>query len=226
MRINKLLSNYGYCSRKEANKLIQDKRVIVNGELAIEGQWVEETDTILLDNVRVKPKDKLYVAFNKPVGIVCTAAKETENNIIDYINYPEYIFPIGRLDKPSQGLILLTNDGGLADKILSSENYHEKEYIVEVDKDIDDEFILNMSNGIKIGDSVTRKCQVKALGEKKFSIILTEGMNRQIRKMCKSLGYEVTFLKRIRIMNVLIDGIEEGKWRNLSIKEINTLKNG
>ena len=146
MRINKLLSNYGYCSRKEANKLIQDKRVIVNGELAIEGQWVEESDTILLDNVRVKPKDKVYVAFNKPVGIVCTAAKETENNIIDYINYPEYIFPIGRLDKPSQGLILLTNDGGLADKILSSENYHEKEYIVEVDKDIDDEFILNMSN--------------------------------------------------------------------------------
>lgn len=226
MRINKLLSNYGYCSRKEANKLIQDKRVIVNGELAIEGQWVEETDTILLDNVRVKPKDKVYVAFNKPVGIVCTAAKETENNIIDYVDYPEYIFPIGRLDKPSQGLILLTNDGDLADKILSSENYHEKEYIVEVDKDIDDEFILNMSNGIKIGDRITRKCKVKALGEKKFSIILTEGMNRQIRKMCKSLGYEVTLLKRIRIMNILIDGIEEGKWRNLSIKEINTLKNG
>ncbi|VYT62805.1 pseudouridine synthase [Clostridium paraputrificum] len=226
MRINKLLSNYGYCSRKEANKLIQDKRVIVNGELAIEGQWVEESDTILLDNVRVKPKDKVYVAFNKPVGIVCTAAKETENNIIDYVDYPEYIFPIGRLDKPSQGLILLTNDGDLADKILSSENYHEKEYIVEVDKDIDDEFILNMSNGIKIGDRITRKCKVKALGEKKFSIILTEGMNRQIRKMCKSLGYEVTLLKRIRIMNILIDGIEEGKWRNLSIKEINTLKNG
>ena len=226
MRINKLLSNYGYCSRKETNKLIQDKRVIVNGELAIEGQWVEESDTILLDNVRVKPKDKVYVAFNKPVGIVCTAAKQTENNIIDYVDYPEYIFPIGRLDKPSQGLILLTNDGDLADKILSSENYHEKEYIVEVDKDIDDEFILNMSNGIKIGDRITRKCKVKALGEKKFSIILTEGMNRQIRKMCKSLGYEVTFLKRIRIMNILIDGIEEGKWRNLSIKEINTLKNG
>lgn len=226
MRINKLLSNYGYCSRKETNKLIQDKRVIVNGELAIEGQWVEESDTILLDNVRVKPKDKVYVAFNKPVGIVCTAAKETENNIIDYVDYPEYIFPIGRLDKPSQGLILLTNDGDLADKILSSENYHEKEYIVEVDKDIDDEFILNMSNGIKIGDRITRKCKVKALGEKKFSIILTEGMNRQIRKMCKSLGYEVTLLKRIRIMNILIDGIEEVKWRNLSIKEINTLKNG
>ncbi|MFR4998604.1 MAG: pseudouridine synthase [Clostridium paraputrificum] len=226
MRINKLLSNYGYCSRKETNKLIQDKRVIVNGELAIEGQWVEESDTILLDNVRVKPKDKVYVAFNKPVGIVCTAAKQTENNIIDYVDYPEYIFPIGRLDKPSQGLILLTNDGDLADKILSSENYHEKEYIVEVDKDIDDEFILNMSNGIKIGDRITRKCKVKALGEKKFSIILTEGMNRQIRKMCKSLGYEVTLLKRIRIMNILIDGIEEGKWRNLSIKEINTLKNG
>lgn len=226
MRINKLLSNYGYCSRKEANKLIQDKRIIINGELAIEGQWVEESDTILLDNVRVKPKDKVYVAFNKPVGIVCTAAKETENNIIDYINYPEYIFPIGRLDKPSQGLILLTNDGDLADKILSSENYHEKEYIVKVDKDIDDEFILSMSNGIKIGDRITRKCKVKALGEKKFSIILTEGMNRQIRKMCKSLGYEVKFLKRIRIMNILIDGIEEGKWRSLSIGEINTLKNG
>ena len=223
MRINKLLSNYGYCSRKEANKLIQDKRVIVNGELAIEGQWVEESDTIFLDNVRVKPKERVYVAFNKPVGIVCTA-KETKNNIIDYIDYPEYIFPIGRLDKPSQGLILLTNDGDLADKILSSENYHEKEYIVEVDKDIDNEFILNMSNGIKIGDRITRKCQVKSLGEKKFSIILTEGMNRQIRKMCKSLGYEVTFLKRIRIMNILIDGIE-GKWRDLSIEEVNTLKN-
>lgn len=226
MRINKLLSNYGYCSRKEANKFIQDKRVIVNGELAIEGQWVEESDTILLDGEKIKAKDKIYIAFNKPVGVVCTAAKEIKNNIIDYIKYPEYIFPIGRLDKPSQGLILLTNDGDLADKILSSKNYHEKEYIVEVDKEIDEEFIYKMSNGIKIGDKVTRECKVRLLGEKCFSIILTEGMNRQIRKMSKALGYEVTFLKRIRIMNILIDGIEEGNWRKLNHEEINTLKNG
>ena len=224
MRINKLLSNYGYCSRKEANKFIQDKRVIVNGEFAIEGQWVEESDNILLDGEKLKAKDKVYIAFNKPVGVVCTAAKEIEDNIIDYINYPDYIFPIGRLDKPSQGLILLTNDGDLADKILSSKNYHEKEYIVEVDKKIDDDFIYKMSNGIKIGDKVTRECKVKLLGENRFSIILTEGMNRQIRKMSKALGYEVIFLKRIRIMNILIDEIEEGKWIMLNKEEINTLR--
>ena len=224
MRINKLLSNYGYCSRKEANKFIKDKRVIVNGEFAIEGQWVEESDNILLDGEKLKAKDKVYIAFNKPVGVVCTAAKETKDNIIDYINYPDYIFPIGRLDKPSQGLILLTNDGDLADKILSSKNYHEKEYIVEVDKKIDDDFIYKMSNGIKIGDKVTRECKVKLLGENRFSIILTEGMNRQIRKMSKALGYEVIFLKRIRIMNILIDEIEEGKWIMLNKEEINTLR--
>lgn len=224
MRINKLLSNYGYCSRKEANKLIQDERIIVNGELAIKGQWVEESDIILLDGQRVKAKEKIYIAFNKPVGVVCTSAKEIKDNIIDYISYPEYIFPIGRLDKASQGLILLTNDGDLADKILSSENYHEKEYIVSVDKPIDEDFIFKMSNGIKIGERTTRKCRVKMLGENSFSIILTEGMNRQIRKMSKALGYDVTFLKRIRIIDVLIDGIEEGKWRMLGRDEISSLK--
>ncbi|WP_294359724.1 pseudouridine synthase, partial [uncultured Clostridium sp.] len=147
MRINKLLSNYGICSRKEARKLIEDGRIIVNGSKCIQGQWVEESDDILLDNEKLLPKEKVYIAFNKPVGVVCTAASHVENNIIDYINYPEYIFPVGRLDKESQGLIILTNDGEMANKILESENMHEKEYIVTVDKSYDEEFINKMSSG-------------------------------------------------------------------------------
>ena len=198
MRINKLLSNYGYCSRKEVRKLIEDKRIIVNGKLCEQGQWVEESDYILLDGVKIQRKEKIYLALNKPRGIVCTSSREIKDNIIDFLNYKDYVFPVGRLDKDSQGLILMTNDGDIANKILSSENYHEKEYVVTLDKDFDDEFIYKMSNGVNILDTITRPCIVKRVNNNTFNIILTQGLNRQIRRMCKTLGYNVIKLERIR----------------------------
>lgn len=225
MRINKLLSNYGICSRKEARKLIEDKRIIVNGEYCIQGQWVEESDDILLDNEILKPKEKVYIAFNKPKGITCTAAKEIKNNIIDFINYPEYIFPIGRLDKDSQGLIILTNDGDMANEILNSENHHEKEYLVKVDREYDNEFLKKMESGVKILDVVTRPCKMKRISDDTFMITLTQGLNRQIRRMCKTLGYNVIYLKRIRILNLYLNELEEGKWRYLSDDEKEELMN-
>lgn len=215
MRINKLFSNYGICSRKETNELIKEKRVIVNGELAIEGQWVEEYYEILIDNKPIKRKKKIYIAFNKPVGVTCTAAKEVKNNIIDFINYPEYIFPIGRLDKESQGLIIMTNDGDFANEVLKEENEHEKEYIVTVDKPFNDEFIMGMSKGVDIGDAVTKECTVTKINDNKFKIILTQGLNRQIRKMTKSFGYNVIKLKRVRIMDIELNDLKEGEWREI-----------
>lgn len=223
MRINKLLSNYGICSRKEANRIIEDKRVIVNGILAFPGQWVEESDDILLDGEKLIPKKKIYIALNKPVGITCTAANEVKDNVIEYMNYPDYIFPVGRLDKPSQGLIIMTNDGDLANGILAADNNKEKEYVVTVDKPFDDEFIEGMSNGVDIGDAVTRPCKVTRISENTFNIILTQGLNKQIRRMSKAFGYNVTKLDRIRIMNIKVDGIEYGKWRNLTEEEVNEL---
>lgn len=220
MRINKLLSNYGYCSRKEANKIIEDKRVIVNGKLCEPGQWVEETDDILFDNEPIKQKKKIYIALNKPVGITCTAANEVKDNIIEFMQYPEYIFPVGRLDKESQGLILMTNDGDLANKILESDKEHDKEYIVTVDKHFDDEFIKGMSSGVKICNTVTRPCKVIRITEDTFRIILTQGLNKQIRRMSKAFGYTVIRLERIRIMNINLEGIEYGKWRYLTDKEV------
>ena len=229
MRINKLFSNLGICSRKETNKLIEDKRVMVNGELCIPGQWIEpDRDIILIDNKPIECKEKVYMAFNKPKGIVCTAAENVENNIINFINYPEYIFPVGRLDNESQGLIIMTNDGELANKILESENKHEKEYIVQVDKKIDESFILKMSCGVNIWANKkiikTRSCKVYKIDDYKFNIILTQGLNRQIRKMCGAIGYKVTELKRIRIMNIPLDGLDEGKCRNLNEMEVQGLK--
>lgn len=223
MRINKLLSNYGVCSRKEANRIIEDKRVIVNGILAFPGQWVEESDDILLDGEKLIPKKKIYIALNKPIGITCTAANEVKDNVIDYMNYPDYIFPVGRLDKPSQGLIIMTNDGDLANGILAADNNKEKEYVVTVDKPFDDEFIERMSNGVDIGGAVTRPCKVTRISEDTFNIILTQGLNKQIRRMSKAFGYNVTKLDRIRIMNIKVDGIEYGKWRNLTEEEVNEL---
>lgn len=225
MRINKLLSNYGYCSRKDANRIIEDKRVIVNGKLCEPGQWVEEYDDILVDNEPIVKKEKVYIALNKPVGITCTAAKEVKDNIIDFMGYPEYIFPVGRLDKESQGLIIMTNDGDLANKILESENEHEKEYIVTVDKPFDDEFIKGMSSGVKICNTVTRPCVVTRINEDTFRIILTQGLNKQIRRMSKSFGYTVIRLERIRIMDINIDDIEIGKWRHLTEDEVISLEN-
>ena len=225
MRINKLLSNMGFCSRKEANRFIEEERITVNGELCIPGQWVEEEDNILIDNEPITPRKKVYIALNKPVGITCTAEKTVENNIISFMNYNQYIFPVGRLDKESQGLILMTNDGDLANKILESENEHEKEYIVTLNKEFDDDFIKGMSAGVEILGTVTKPCKVTRINQDTFKIILTQGLNKQIRRMSKVFGYTVTRLERIRIMNVKIDGIEYGKWRELTEEEVWELGN-
>lgn len=224
MRINKLLSNYGICSRREANRLIEENRIVVNGQLCKPGQWVEEEDIILIDDEPIPVKDKVYIVLNKPVGITCTAAKEVKDNIIDFMNYKEYIFPVGRLDKESQGLILMTNDGELANKILESENEHEKEYIVTVDKAFDDFFIKGMSEGVEICGVKTRPCKVSRITEDTFRIILTQGLNKQIRRMTKTFGYTVVRLERIRIINIKIDGIDTGKWRNLTEEEVMELR--
>jgi 23S rRNA pseudouridine2604 synthase len=223
MRINKLFSNLGICSRRETNRLIEEGRVKVNGALPIPGQWVEKEDEILIDDKPITEKKKIYIAFNKPVGITCTSASEVKDNIIDFINYEEYIFPVGRLDKESHGLILMTNDGDLANKILNSDNYHEKEYVVTVDKPIDNNFINHMSTGVYILGEKTRPCKVIKIDEYIFKIILTQGLNRQIRRMSKALGYNVIELERIRICSINLEGIDIGKWRHLSEEEVRQL---
>lgn len=224
MRINKLLSNLGFCSRKEANRIIEDGRIMVNGIQCIPGQWVELEDNILIDGEPIPVTEKVYIALNKPVGITCTAAREVKNNIIDFMNYDKYIFPVGRLDKESQGLILMTNDGDLANKILESENMHEKEYIVTLDRSYDDQFLEQMASGVDIGGIITRECTLKRISEDTFSIVLTQGLNRQIRRMSRAIGYTVTKLVRIRILNIKIHGIEDGKWRYLDERELQTLR--
>ncbi|MBK1809905.1 pseudouridine synthase [Clostridium sp. YIM B02505] len=224
MRINKLLSNLGFCSRKEANRIIEEGRITVNGVQCIPGQWVELEDSILIDGEPIPVTEKVYIALNKPVGIICTAAREVKNNIIDFMNYDKYIFPVGRLDKESQGLILMTNDGDLANKILESENMHEKEYIVTLDRSYDDKFLNQMASGVDIGGIITRECTLKRISEDTFSIVLTQGLNRQIRRMSRAIGYTVIKLIRVRILNINIDGIEDGKWRYLTENEIQTLR--
>lgn len=224
MRINKLFSNLGICSRKETNKLIEAGRVIVNGKIAEKGQWVELEDEILLDNKPVKAAEKIYIALNKPIGITCTAAESVKENIIEYMNLSEYIFPVGRLDKESQGLILMTNDGDLANKILESDNLHEKEYVVTVNREFDDGFIFKMSQGVNIGDAITRPCTVKRISNDTFNIILTQGLNKQIRRMTKVFGYTVVKLERVRVMNIILEGIEYGKWRKISAEELEYLR--
>lgn len=224
MRINKYFSNLGICSRRETNRLIEEKRVIVNGVLCEPGQWVEEYDEILLDGERVKAREKIYIALNKPVGVTCTAAENVKDNIISYMNYGQYIFPVGRLDKESQGLIIMTNDGVLSNKILEADNLHEKEYIVTVDKIINDDFINKMANGVNIGDVITRKCKVNKIDNNTFNIVLTQGLNKQIRRMSKAFGYTVIKLERIRIMNIEIDDIPYGEWRKLTSVELEKLK--
>jgi len=222
VRINKYLSELGYCSRRAADKLIDEGRITVNGKPVVMGLKVTPEDSIAVDGVSVNKKaDKpVYIAFNKPVGIVCTTDTRLEkNNIIDFINYPTRIFPIGRLDKPSEGLIFLTNDGDIVNKILRARNHHEKEYVVTVDKPITKEFVAKMSKGVPILDTVTRPCQVIQTHKKTFKIILTQGLNRQIRRMCEYLGYNVITLKRIRIMNVSLD-VAVGTWRHLTKKEL------
>ena len=225
VRINKYLSEIGYCSRREADRLIADGRVLVNGEPVEMGLKVSAEDKIVVNGEAISnPKNKLvYIAFNKPKGIVCTTDTRVEkDNIIDYINYSKRIFPIGRLDKASEGLIFLTNDGDIVNKILRARNNHEKEYIVTVNKPITKEFLHEMSNGVPILDKVTKKCFVKQTHKNEFKIILTQGLNRQIRRMCEYLDYRVTELIRVRIMNVNLD-LKVGKWRYLSAKEFKDL---
>lgn len=224
-RINKYLSEIGYCSRREADRLIADGRVLVNGEPVEMGLKVNAEDKIVVNGEAISnPKNKLvYIAFNKPKGIVCTTDTRVEkDNIIDYINYSKRIFPIGRLDKASEGLIFLTNDGNIVNKILRASNNHEKEYIVTVNKPITKEFLHKMSNGVPILDTVTKKCFVKQTHKNEFKIILTQGLNRQIRRMCEYLDYRVIELIRVRIMNVNLD-LKVGKWRYLSAKEFKDL---
>jgi len=221
-RINKHLSEVGYCSRRAADRLIDDGKVSINGKIAQIGSKIEEDDQIEVEGQRIEKltKKNIYLAFNKPVGIVCTTDRKVEpDNIIDFINYPKRIFPIGRLDKPSEGLIFLTNDGDIVNKILRSRNDHEKEYIVGVNRPISNDFIQRMSNGVEILDTITKDCFVKQLGPKKFKIILTQGLNRQIRRMCESLGYRVRSLKRVRIMNIKLD-VPTGKYRKLTKEEL------
>jgi len=222
-RINKYLSEVGFCSRRAADRLIEEGKVTINGKIPEIGIKVEEGDQIEVEGQRIrKPRKqkKIYLAFNKPVGIVCTTNRSVEpNNVIDFIKYPARIFPIGRLDKPSEGLIFLTNDGDIVNKILRSRNNHEKEYIVSVNRPISRDFIQRMSNGVEILDTITKNCFVKQLGPKKFKIILTQGLNRQIRRMCESLGYRVQTLKRVRIMNIRLD-VPIGKYREFTTEEL------
>lgn len=219
-RLNKAISETGYCSRREADKLIEQGRVKVNGEKVGLGVKVTSADGISVNGKAInKEVENVYLAFNKPRGITCTTDLKDKTNIIDFINYPERIFPIGRLDKPSEGLIFLTNDGDIVNKILRSKNNHDKEYIVKVDKKIDKSFVERMANGIPILGTITKKCQVEQIDNLTFKIILTEGLNRQIRRMCEYLGYEVKRLKRVRIMNINLD-VALGKWRPLSKKEL------
>lgn len=225
-RINKFLSEIGYCSRREADKLIAQGRVTINGKIPEMGTKVSDDDEIRVDGKKVNTKKSkpVYLAFNKPMGVVCTTNSRVEkNNIIDYIGFPERIFPVGRLDKASEGLILLTNDGEIANKISRSRNDHEKEYIVTVDRVLTPDFISRMSNGIPILDTITKKCKVEKLDQHIFRIILTQGLNRQIRRMCEYLGYKVTALKRIRVMNIKLD-IPVGKYRELTSAELKELK--
>lgn len=220
-RINKFLSESGYCSRREADKLIDQGRVTINGIVPEMGTKITAKDEVRVDGILINEntEKRIYLAFHKPVGIECTTNQNVRDNIVDFINYPERIFPIGRLDKASEGLIFMTNDGDIVNKILRARNNHEKEYIVTVNKPITERFIQRMSNGIPILDTLTRKCKVEQISKTVFRIILTQGLNRQIRRMCEYLDYEVVALKRTRIINISLD-IPVGKYRDLTDDEI------
>lgn len=224
--INKFISDTGYCSRREADLYLETGRVTLNGKYAKKGNRIMPGDIVKVDGQLIKNKSRpVYIAFNKPKGVTCTTDLKDKTNIISYINFKSRIFPIGRLDKLSEGLIFLTNDGNIVNQILRSANNHEKEYIVTVDKTINADFIQKMGDGVKILGTVTKKCFVKQEGEQKFKIILTQGLNRQIRRMCEVLGYKVTALTRIRIMNITLKNIEKGKWRFFSEAELAEVHN-
>lgn len=222
--LNKYISDTGFCSRREADRFIEECRVTINGKDAHKGNRVKEGDVVQVDGEPLKKKKQaVYIMLNKPKGVTCTTDLKDKTNIIDFISYKTRIFPIGRLDKLSEGLIFLTNDGDIVNKILRAGNAHEKEYVVTTDKPIDSTFVNNMRNGVRIMGTVTNKCFVKQEGDNHFRIILTQGLNRQIRRMCETLGYRVTSLKRIRIMNFTVSGLQPGKWRYFTPQEISSI---
>jgi 23S rRNA pseudouridine2604 synthase len=224
MRINKFISETGFCSRREADKLVEAKRVKINGVLAVLGSTVESGDEVHIDGRPVGEKKKsIYIVLNKPVGITSTTERHIKGNIVDFVNHHERIFPIGRLDKDSDGLILMTNDGDIVNKILRAEHDHEKEYIVTVQKGITPHFIEGMASGVKILGQTTKRCDVTKISDRVFRIVLTQGLNRQIRRMCAVFGYEVVKLQRIRIMNIELGRLKIGEWRNLTDKELAVL---
>ncbi|KAA0993050.1 23S rRNA pseudouridine(2604) synthase RluF [Dyadobacter aurulentus] len=221
IRINKFISETGFCSRREADKLVEQGRVTLNGKQAVLGDKASSEDDVRVDGKPLKSKKPaVYIAFNKPVGITCTTERNVKGNIIDYIRHKERIFPIGRLDKPSEGLIFLTSDGDIVNKILRAGNNHEKEYVVTVNKPVTEEFVRKMGSGVPVLGTVTRKCLVHKDSTHVFTIVLTQGLNRQIRRMCEFLGYQVIKLKRVRIMNVTLRNLPVGKWRDLTGEEM------
>lgn len=225
MRINKYISETGLCSRREVDKLVEAGRVTINGVKAVLGSQVQDGDEVKVDGKIVgKKKQHVYIALNKPVGITSTTERHVRGNIVDFVGHPERIFPIGRLDKDSEGLILLTNDGDIVNQILRAENEHEKEYIVTVDKPLTPAFVKGMSGGVKILGVMTKPCIVTPVGDRVFKIILTQGLNRQIRRMCAVFGYEVKRLKRVRIMNIRLEGLPAGAWRDLTRDELAELQ--
>lgn len=224
-RLNKAISETGFCSRREADAFISGGKVKVNGETAELGVKVTAKDEISInDEIITKKIENIYLAFNKPVGITCTTETHIKGNIIDFINYPQRIFPVGRLDKPSEGLIFLTNDGDIVNKILRAGNNHEKEYVVTVNKKITTQFIKKMSAGVPILDTITKKCKVRKIDDFTFNIVLTQGLNRQIRRMCNHLNYEVKKLKRVRIMNIELGNLQTGKYRHFTKNEFDVIQ--
>lgn len=224
MRLNKFLSDAGVCSRREADRLVEAGRITVDGVLAVMGQKVTADQEIAIDHKPIrKEEEKVLLAFNKPRGIVCTTSKKDKNNIVDYISYGKRIYPVGRLDKDSDGLILLTNQGELVDKILRGSNFHEKEYIVTVNKKITPEFLRAMGSGVPILDTVTRPCEIEQIGARTFRIILTQGLNRQIRRMCEYFDYRVVELTRVRVMNIRLGRLKTGTYRKIVGKELEEL---
>lgn len=224
IRLNKFLSDAGYCSRREADRLVEQGVVKVNGKTAVMGQKVTINDSIMVKGKNIsREEEQILIALNKPVGIECTTDLNNPDNIVDFINFDKRVYPIGRLDKNSQGLILLTNDGSIVNNILKGSNYHEKEYVVTVDKPVTDDFIKKMSTGVRIIDQVTRPCKVAKVKKHVFNIVLTQGLNRQIRRMCGELGYNVQKLKRIRIMNIELGNLPVGQYRKVTDSELKEL---
>ncbi len=225
VRLNKAISDSGYCSRREADTLIEKGRVTVNGEKSTLGDRVMPGDVVMVDGKLISENNtEVFIMLNKPVGITCTTDTRFDDNVVDFVNHPERIFPVGRLDKPSEGLLLLTNEGDIVNKILRAGNMHEKEYIVKVDRHVTDEFIKRMGSGIPILETVTKRCKVERVSRFEFRIILVQGLNRQIRRMCEYLGYEVVALQRIRIMNLELGDLPVGEWRDLTAEELKNLR--